>query len=220
MKKIKLIICISVVAAVGYLIFTIIQYQRLVNEGSILADNQCLKVNPVIIDRKNSYIKSLQALKNNNYKEYEKQTVNYFQASKQYISEQSKWLDTQKNFIDRWDFQYFNPSYIKIAAKYQFESRKADMESTKFIIDSYEVTQLNKSLSEELALKSVEKIKIRNEADKKYNAIWNNPGKLDWRTRFIKVPPSKCPDKNFNIPDVEDFLNPKSLPVNINQPVS
>lgn len=219
-KKIIIIISFPAILALGYFIFSIFKYQSIVNEGSILADNQCLIVNPIIIDRKNSYIKSLQALKDNNYEEYEKQTENYFKASKDYVSEQTKWLDTQKNYIDRWDFQYFNPSYVKNAAKYQYESRKADMESTKLLIDSYEVSQLNKSLSEELALKSVEKIKIRNDADKKYEEIWNNPGKLDWRTRFIKVPPSKCPDENFNIPDVEDFLNPKSVPANLGQPVS
>lgn len=219
-KKIALIICIPVILAISYSIFSITQYQRLVNEGSELADNQCLKVNPVIIARKNSYIKSIQALKDNNYKEYEKQTDSYFMESKQYVALQSEWLDTQKKYIDKWDFQYFNPSYIKTAAKYQYDSRKADMESTKLLIDSYEVTQLNKSLSEELALKSMEKIKIRNDLDKKYSDIWDNPGKLDWRTRFIKVPASKCPDENFNIPDVEDFLNPKSVPSNLGQPVS
>lgn len=219
-KKIALILCIPVILAIGYFIFSIFEYQRIVNEGTVLADNQCLKVNPIIIDRKNSYIKSLQALKDNNYKEYEKQTEIYFKTSKEYVSEQTKWLDTEKKYIDRWDFQYFNPSYVKAAAQYQYDSRKADMESTKLLIDSYEVSQLNKSLSEELALKSVKQIKIRNDADKKYDAIWDNPGKLDWRTRFIKVPASKCPDENFNIPDVEDFLNPKSIPSNIGQPVS
>lgn len=219
-KRFIAVIVIIVALALCYFIYSIFAYQKIVNEGSILADNQCLKVNPVIINRKNSYIKSIQALKDNDYKEYEKQTDIYFKASRQYVSLQSDWLDTQKKYINRWDFQYFNPSYVKTAAKYQYDSRMADMESTKFLIDSYEVSQLNKSLSEELALKSMEKIKIRNDLDKKYSEIWDNPGKLDWRTRFIKVPASKCPDENFNIPDVEDFLNPKSTPANFGQPVS
>lgn len=219
-NKILAIFCGLLALIAGYLIFSTFEYQRLVNEGSVLADNQCMKVNPVIIDRKNSYIKSIQALKDDNYKEYEKQTDNYFKASNQYVSLQTEWLDTQKKYMDKWDFQYFSPSYIKNAAKYQYESRKADMDSTKLLIESYEVAQLNKSLSEELALKSMGKIKIRNDAEKKYSDIWDNPGKLDWRTRFIKVPASKCPDENFNIPDVEDFLNPKSVPANLGQPVS
>ena len=219
-KKIVLIICIPIILVISYFIFSIFEYQQLVNEGSVLADNQCLKVNPIIIARKNSYIKSLQALKDNNYKEYENQTETYFKISREYVTEQTKWLDTQKKYMSRWDFQYFKPSYIKSAAQYQYIAREADMESTQFLIDSYDVSRLNKSLSEELGLKSVEKIKIRNDADKKYDAIWDNPGKLDWRTRFIKVPASKCPDENFNIPDVEDFLNPQYIPSNIGQPVS
>lgn len=219
-KKIALIICIPVILAIGYFIFSIFQYQQLVNEGSVLADNQCLRVNPIIINRKNIYIKSLQALKDNNYDEYLKQTETYFKISDDYVSEQTKWLDAQKKYMSKWDFQYFNPPYIQTAAQYQYASRKADMDSTKLLMDSYNIAQLNKSLSEELAFKSMEKIKIRDDADKKYNDIWDNPGKLDWRTRFIKVPASKCPDENFNIPDVEDFLNPKSIPSNIGQPVS
>ena len=219
-KFILIIICVSAILATGYSIFSTFQYQRLVNEGSILADNQCLKVNPILIDKKNSYIISMQAIKDSNYDEYEKQTDFYFEASKQYVTLQTEWLNAQKKFIDRWDFQYFNPSYIKNAAKYQYDSRLADMESTKLLIDSYEVAQLNKSLSEELALKSMEQIKKRDDADKKYNEIWDNPGKLDWRTRFIKVPASKCPDENFNFPDVEDFFNPRSVPANIGQPLS
>ncbi len=88
------------------------------------------------------------------------------------------------------------------------------------VVDAFEVAQLNKSLSEELGVKAMEQIKIRNAADKKYDEKWNNPGKLDWRTRFIKVPASKCPDENFNIPDVPDLLNPKTVPTNYGQPIS
>lgn len=219
-KKILAVIAVIAALTFFYFAYSIFAYQKLVNEGSILADNQCMNVNPVIIERKNSYIKSIQALKDNDYDEYTRQTDIYFDASKKYVSLQTEWLDEQKKFISRWDFQNFNPSYIKEAAKYQYESRMNDMESTKLLIDSYEVAQLNKSFSEELALKSMEKIKTRNELDKKYDAIWDNPGKLDWRTRFIKVPASKCPDENFNIPDVEDFLNPKSAPANFGQPMS
>lgn len=219
-KQFIALVSIFVALTIGYLLISVFAYQKLVNEGSVLADNQCLNVNPIIISRKNSYIKSLQAINDNDFEEYEKQTDNYFKFSKEYVAAQTKWLEDQNKFVNRWDFQHFNPSYIKNAANHQYYSRLADMESTKLLIDSYEVAQLNKSLSEELALKSMEKIKIRNDADKKYDEIWNNPGKLDWRTRFIKVPTSKCPDENFNIPDVDEFLNPESVPANLGQPIS
>lgn len=194
-------------------------YQKLVNEGSVIADNQCLIVNPIISERKKHYIKSIEALKNNDFAGYEGETTAYFERSKQYVQEQNKWLENQKNYMDSWEFKHFNPSYIQDAAKYQYDSRKADSESTTLLIDAFEVAQLNQSLSNELGQKSMAKIKERNEAEKKYEAIWDNPGKLDWRTRFIRVPESKCPDENFNFPDVEEFLNP-SAPVNPDAPLS
>lgn len=223
-EKTKRILLLSfatiVILPLVYYGASIFIYQSLVKEGSVLADNQCLHVNPIIIDRKNSYIKSIEALKANDFEEYERQTDAYFAASEKYVTEQSKWLDTQKKYMDRWDFKYFNPSYVKAAAKHQYDSRNADTESTKLLIESYQVSQLNKSLAEEIAQKSVNKIKERNEADRKYDEIWDNPGKLDWRTRFIKVPPSKCPDKNFDIPDVDNFLNPETSPGNPDAPLS
>lgn len=194
-------------------------YQRLINEGSVLADNQCLKVNPIIIDRKNAYLKSLQAIKDNDVTAYDKETENYLSASRQYVTEQTKWLEAQKQYMERWDFKHFNPSYVQNAAKYQYDSRKADTESTTILVDAFDVAQLNQSLSEELSQKSMDKIKVRNEADKKYDEVWDNPGKLDWRTRFIRVPKSKCPDENFNFPDVDEFLNP-STPANPDAPLS
>lgn len=186
-------------------------YQRLVNVGSVLADNQCLKVNPVIIERKNAYLKSMQALKDNDTEAYEKETENYLSASKKYVAEQTNWLEEQKRYINRWDFQYFIPSYMKEAAQYQYDSRKADAESTTYLVEAFEVAPLNVSISEELSDKSMVKVKERNDAEKKYDEVWDNPGELDWRTRFIKVPESKCPDENFDFPD-DDIFNPPANP--------
>jgi len=203
-----------------YLIGSVVMYQHLVNEGTVLADNQCLKVNPVIIERKDAYLKSMQALKDNNGDAYVKETENYLTASRKYVSEQTNWLDIQKKYMNRWDFKYFIPSYMKEAAQYQYNSRKADTESTTFLVEAFEIAPLNVSISEELSDKSMKKVKERNEAEKNYDELWNNPGKLDWRTRFIKVPESKCPDENFNFPDVDEFLNPSTEPASSDVPIT
>lgn len=219
MRKLLILPFVLVFLVTGYFVFTIVMYQKLINEGSAIADNQCLIVNPIISERKKHYIKSIEALKNNDAAGYEGETTAYFERSKQYVQEQNKWLETQHSYMNRWDFQFFLPGYIKTAAQYQYDSRKADSESTTLLIDAFEVAQLNQSLSEELGQKSMEKIKARNEAEKKYDALWDNPGQLDWRTRFIRVPESKCPAENFNFPDVEEFLNP-SAPTNPDAPLS
>lgn len=218
-KMRKKLLIIPAVLVAGYFLLSLMAYQRLVNEGSVLADNQCLTVNPIIILRKNHYLHSLEAAKDNDIETYEGETVAYLERSKQYVEEQTKWLEVQKAYMDRWDFQFFLPGYMKQAAQYQYDSRKADTESTALLIDAFEVAELNQSLSEELTHKSVEQVKVRNEAEKKYNKMWDNPGKLDWRTRFIRVPESKCPDENFDFPDVDEFLNP-STPLNPEAPLS
>lgn len=219
MRKLLLFAVVLVFLVAGYFVLSIVMYQKLINEGSVLADNQCLRINPIISERKNHYIKSMEALKKNDFEGYEGETTAYFERSKQYAEEQNKWLEDQKAYMNRWDFNYFLPGYIKTAAQYQYDSRKADTESTALLIDAFEVAELNQSLSEELGQKAVELVKVRNEAEKKYDEIWDNPGKLDWRTRFVKVPESKCPDENFNFPDVEEFLNP-STPANPDAPLS
>lgn len=188
-------------------------YQRLVNEGSVIADAQCLTVNPIIIERKTHYLNSLEAAKNNDFAGYEGETTAYLERSRQYVEEQTKWLETQHSYMNRWDFQFFLPGYMKQAAQYQYDSRKADAESTTLLIEAFEVSELNQSLSEELTQKSMEQVKIRNEAEEKYNALWDTPGRLDWRTRIIKVPESTCPDENFDFPDVEDTTPNTNSPV-------
>lgn len=195
-------------------------YQKLINEGSKIADSQCLIVNPIISERKNHYIKSMEALKKNDFAGYEGETTAYFERSKQYVEEQNKWLASQNMYMKRWDFQFFLPGYIKRAAQYQYDSRKADAESTELLVDAFEVAQLNQSLSDELAQQSMLNIKKRNDVEKKYQKLWENPGKLDWRTRFISMSASKCPNENFDIPDVDEFLDPDTTPINSNSPIS
>lgn len=219
MRKLLLLPVLLVFLVGGYFLLSLVMYQKLINEGSKIADNQCLIVNPIISERKSHYIKSMEALKKNDFSGYEGETTAYFERSKQYVEEQTKWLASQDAYMKRWDFQFFLPGYIKQAAQYQYDSRKADTESTTLLVDAFDVAQLNQSLSEELGQKSMEKIKVRNEADKKYDALWDNPGKLDWRTKFIKVPESKCPEENFIFPDVNEFLNP-SKPANPDAPLS
>lgn len=219
MKKTAIIVTVPLLLVAGYLFFSLLMYQRLVNESSVLEDNQCLNVNPLIIERKNSYIREIEAAKANNQDKFFKEIDNYFDISKKLVTAQKTWLDDQKAYMQRWDFQYFIPDYMKEAAMTQFVARDADMRSTQYLIDSYETSQINQSFAKELGDKAMEQIKIRNEAEKKYDGLFDAPRKLDWRARFTSIPASKCPDEYFDIPDVDDFLNP-NMPINTNSPLS
>lgn len=198
----KLLFLLPALGITGYLLISLLMYQRLVNEGSILADSQCLTINPIIIERKNNYLSSLEAAQDNDTAGYQREITAYFERSKQYVDEQSKWLKAQHSYMRRWDFQFFLPGYMRRAAQYQYDSRKADVESTKFLIDAFEVSELNPALSQELEKKSMELVRVRNQAEESYNELWDNPERLDWRTNFTRVPESKCPEENFDFPTI------------------
>ena len=52
----KKLLIISIILGLGLFVGYIYKYQQLINEGSYLADEHCIKINPLIIDRKNKYL--------------------------------------------------------------------------------------------------------------------------------------------------------------------
>jgi len=206
-KKIGLIILIIFLfITLSFAISTLI-YQKLVNEESIIADKQCMKVNPLIIERKNSYIRAMKILLDKgNEEDYMSELNKYMDISNKYIKEQTKWLEEQKIYMNKWSFKFFLPGEVKMATQLQYTSREADTTSTKAIVDIYNTTDPIRQ--KEYVKIVINQTKIANEADKKSDLLWNTKPKFDLRVRFVKVPPTKCPKENFNIPDVVDFFSP------------
>jgi hypothetical protein len=190
----------------SYHLFSLFTYQHLVNLGSIIADKQCLNVNPLIIQRKNTYTTAVQALMDGNSDQYLAENDKYMRISKKFVIAQEKWLNEQEAFMKRWDFQLFLPELIKKAAKYQYQSRLADVKSSKLIIKLYE--SIDTVNTKDLTRRIIEYSTQAAEYDRKYNRLWEMEKSHDWRTNFISIPASKCPEENLNIPDVENFLNP------------
>lgn len=136
--KISIAVILIVIVAVGaYLVSSIILFQRVINEGSVLADEQCLKVNPIIIRQKNHYINSLQGAIDEDGEKYIAETDLYFTESENYIREQTAWLEAEKAHMNRWDFKYFVPSYMQEAAQLQYDMRDAENEYTKLMLQAY-----------------------------------------------------------------------------------
>ena len=107
--------------------------------GSIIADQHCLKVNPLVIARKNNYIDSMKVLlASGSAEEYWAENDKYLDNSKKYIEAEKTWLIVQKTYMDSQDFKTYIPSYIQEAAKYQYESREAEMKSTSTIVELLE----------------------------------------------------------------------------------
>jgi len=206
----KYLIAIVLFILLMFIVSTI-AYQRLVNEGSALADSQCLLVNPAIIDRKNSYIRILNITKNNGtQEEFWEEQMKYKELSKLFVRLQEIWLKQQKKYIERWDYLLFVPAQIKAAGSAQYKSRAANTAITSALAEMYDAPDINEQ--KKLFKIVIDETKKRNEADNEYNKLWQTPLKFDLRTRFIRVPKSTCPQENLNIPDVIDsFSTPKPI---------
>lgn len=187
------------------------QLQVLVNEGSEIADEQCLKVNPLIIARKNSYIKSLKIIESSGgAEEYWEETEKYLDYSQKYVDAQSEWLKKQRDFMSSNVFNTSVPSYIRRSAQYQYDSRAADVKSTMAVLRLfYTYDSLDTKEKNELVNEISVNVDKSVESDRKYFELLNNPQKPhELKEYFISIPKTKCPPENFRIPDVNDFFIP------------
>jgi len=75
----------------------------------------------------------------------------------------------------------------------------------------------NKNMQTELTNKATNEMKKSNEMADKYNKTWNNGvGKRGWIFNFVKVPTSKCPAENYDIPVIPNPF--ESLPEEVIDP--
>lgn len=194
MKKNKIIkilvgiIILTIILFMGY----VFKYQQLVDEGSVLADEQCLTVDPLIKERKELYNNSLQILDaSGSADEYMAETSKYLVVSKKYTKAQKDWLSKQKAFINRWDYKLFVPSYIQDLSRLQFISREADVKAQEALEEAFIIKDNKKQL--ELSNIVMIETNKRNKADEEYDKIWKNySNKFDVRVYFAKVPASAC----------------------------
>lgn len=211
MKRLRVaVIMVILLHLSGILLFagSTIAYQRLVNEGSALADNQCLMVNPEIIKRRNSYIKLVQIMKTNGSKEeYQAEVQNYKDISSAYVHTQSIWLKQQKKYLNRWDYQLFAPPEVIVAGMAQYESRMAEMKAIIAMLTLYDTT--DKKQQKELNQTIINERMKQDKADKEFNQLWETKPSFDLRRKFIKIPESTCPEENFDIPDTIDIFSPE-----------
>lgn len=211
MKNYKYIgLLVLIIATILFFGISIFFYQQLVNEGSIIADKQCLNVNPLIIQRKNSYSETIRIAKaNGTEEEYWKEQNNYLSISKKYIQAQQLWLNEQKTFINRADYKLFIPQVIQKAGLLQYESREADLKATIAVTDMFKsLTDTNKQ--KELATIILNEKKKQEAAEAELDKLWKSTTNFDIRQGFIRVPKTKCPKENLEIPEVPNIFAPPS----------
>lgn len=216
LKKVKIIV-FAVLLAFSLFIFSTWKYQQLINQGSVIADEQCLKVNPLIIARKNSYLNSMKILQaSGSADEYWTETDKYLAISKKFIEAEKAWLATQKNYMDSKDTNTYVPAYIRNAGQLQFDSRVADVKATSAVVELFETYKnIDAAKQKELSDTILSETKKSNDLNDEYSKVYDHPQRtFDLRDYFTSVPQTKCPPENFDIPDVPNLLAPPTIPAN------
>lgn len=208
--KVKNIITfIAIFLGTLVILFTayIFTFQYLINKGSELADEHCINVNPYIIARKNAFNYQYQIMMSANQEGFKAAFDKYFVASDKYLKAEKQWLPKDRKFLDSQLVNLIMPQYLKDAANFQYDMYYHDYLSSLYINEAYYEKDKSKQLV--LSQKTVEEAKYRDSAASNYNAIWNeNRGKTDWRFWIVKIPPSKCPTKNYDIPSSPNLYQP------------
>lgn len=209
LKRVRIMLPLIIVVIILFLIYASL-FQQLINEGSDLADEHCIKINPLIIDRKNKYLDQYSIMVTGaDSKLFAKALNNYRISTRNYIDEEKIWLEKNKKFLNSRTFNFIMPAIIKEAANYQHQMYEAQYLTSLYLEQAWD--EKDKNVQTELSNKAIEETNRSNEMQDKYNETWENGvGKRGWMFNFVKVPTSKCPDENYDIPVIPNPF--ESLP--------
>ena len=208
MRKIaKLVLVFLVLALVGFGIYAY-KLRSLALEGNELFRQRCLRVNPPLISYKNSFLEMADMINNpENYKEGSgvESFENYIFQMEGYIGEEGRWLDAQSEYVNRWDFQLFEPWYIKQAAEYQLKMYEGYRDDAKYMLETYDAG----GVTEEIAAKFKEARDRRDKYSQLYHDFFKEALLInDWRKVLGNVPiPEGCTEENMTIPNTSGSIN-------------
>lgn len=194
-------------------LFFLSSYQKVVNDATVLADAHCLDVNPLIIARKNSYLASWKILESSGSAEdYWKEMGNYKNLSMQYRDAEAGWLNTQEKFLQRWDYRFLTPDIIKRGMENQYRSRQGELLLTHLTLEAFDAT--DEAKQKELFDTMMDIKQKLNKTDEDYEWLEREAKKkpLTLLDLLIRIPTTKCPPENFNIPEIDSPFLPKELP--------
>lgn len=215
LKRVRIILPLIIIALILFSIYASL-FQQLINEGSDLADEHCIKINPLIIDRKNMYLDQYSKMVTGaDSKLFATALNNYRISARKYIDEEKIWLEKNKKFLSSNTFNFIMPAILKEAANYQFQMYEAQYLTSLYIEQAWD--EKDKNIQDELTNKATSEVSRSNEMQDKYNATWESGAeKRGWMFNFVKVPASKCPDENYDIPFIPNPFEP--LPEEIVEP--
>lgn len=205
----------KIIKAFGFLIIiilvlfviSVIKYQQLINEGSAIVEKQCMEVNSTIVDRHNSY-KDLMSTQIGSPSAIMEKLGDYMRLTKTYIEAQKVVLVEYENYLNRKDFNLFVPKEVRSSFHLQYESYEADMRLKELILQMYSPSfkELSRDVKDSIVANIAGEIKRRDQANRDYLKSLEDSAKIfDLRSKFVKIPESKCPPENFDIPETTEF---------------
>ncbi|MEK7451168.1 MAG: hypothetical protein AAB662_04505 [Patescibacteria group bacterium] len=222
-NKILLSLVILVIVAFGLYIYKL---HALAVEGNKIFEQRCLIVNPPLISYKNSFLKFADFLKNpDKYSSSEVKGFfdDYIAGMRKYITEETKWLESDRKYLDRWDFKLIEPWYIKQGGEIQWKLYEAYRDDARYILEPFDVGKI----TSENDIKQKEARDRRDNYSQMYFEFVDKATKIsDWRKQFGNVPvPRGCTKENMRIPnttgvlDGNDSLPPATAPVDETSPL-
>lgn len=175
----------------GILLFAgyMYKYQQLVNEGSALAEERCLVINPIIAKKQFAAMQYAEVFSSTASAEVKTSvTENMLKYFKNNITTSDSWMKKQKHFLGRWDFKFFTDDKLADVSYAQYGKYLADLDSNRAMIEYFDKFEDPWYYEEVLR-----KIKAQDDTQKILNKkIKIAQNRFDIRYYFIKVPLSKC----------------------------
>lgn len=208
MKSLQKICLIIFVVILIFFCIYLYKLHSLAVEGNKIFEERCTTVNPPLIAYKTAFLKFADAI--NNPKKYE--SVEYLDYLNEYIEQMRIYLDAERNwtfknynYIYRWDFKLFEPSYFKEVAGYQQLMYEGYLNEAKIMIERIDGQMDSDELSKSFSEARDNRLKYE---DLYFRGTEKATAIRDWRKIFGNVPlPSGCTEENMRIPNTIDSIN-------------
>lgn len=178
-------------------------------EGNKIFEYRCLHVNPELISYKDSFLKYADHVNNPDWASGE-QMLTYLNAyvdhMRYYVVEENKWLEMDKRFIDRWDFQLIEPWYMKNAGYLQWKMYEGYRDDAVYMLSIWDHPEQARNIDPDFVSEPRQR---RNKYIDEYFELFEEASALvDWRKIFGTVPvPEGCTDENMTIPNTSGSIN-------------
>lgn len=216
-----------VILSLMIFVFYVSKLHSLAIEGNTIFEYRCLHVNPPLIGYKNSFLKYADFMNTYPNTKYTPEQVQgfidgYISGMRAYVPEETKWLDVQKKFIDRWDYQLIEPWYIKEGGVYQWKMYEGYRDDASSLLRTFDHPE---TAPKDLKPGDVTEEKQRRDTySQKYFDHYEKAVQIrDWRKFFGTVPiPKGCTEENIMIPNTSGSIDwerdpnsatPSSVPI-------